>query len=55
MCELQRGKDHFNDALAAAEQARKLDPSDGAECLRRFKANQITGLLLTGAFLLGAL
>ncbi|HBU62233.1 MAG: 4-hydroxybenzoate octaprenyltransferase [Oceanicaulis sp.] len=36
-------------------QARKLDPSDGAECLRRFKANQITGLLLTGAFLLGAL
>lgn len=36
-------------------QARKLAPSDGAECLRRFKANQITGLLLTGAFLLGAL
>jgi len=36
-------------------QARKLDPSDGPECLRRFKANQITGLLLTGAFLLGAL
>ena len=36
-------------------QARKLDPADGPECLRRFKANKITGLLLTGAFLLGAL
>ncbi|WP_375550162.1 4-hydroxybenzoate octaprenyltransferase [Oceanicaulis alexandrii] len=36
-------------------QTRKLDPTDGRECLRRFKANQITGLLLAGAFLLGAL
>ena len=36
-------------------QTRKLDPEDGRECLRRFKANQITGLLLAGAFLLGAL
>ena len=36
-------------------QARKLEPENGRECLRRFKANQITGLLLTGAFLLGAL
>lgn len=36
-------------------QTRKLDPTDGRECLRRFKANQITGLLLAAAFLLGAL
>ena len=36
-------------------QARKLEPENGRECLRRFKANQVTGLLLTGAFLLGAL
>ncbi len=31
-----------------------LDPADGADCLRRFKANQLTGLLLVAAFVLGA-
>lgn len=32
-----------------------LDPENGADCLRRFKANQVTGALLAAAFALGAL
>jgi len=36
-------------------QTRKLDPENGLDCLKRFKANQTTGLLLTAAFLLGML
>jgi len=43
-------------ALFAAHlglQTRGLDPEDGADCLKRFKSNQTTGLVLTAAFLLG--
>lgn len=36
-------------------QASGFDPADGADCLMRFKSNRTTGLLLTGAFLLGGL
>jgi 4-hydroxybenzoate polyprenyltransferase len=31
-----------------------FDPDDGVGCLKRFKANQMTGLILVAAFLLGA-
>lgn len=31
-----------------------FDPDDGAGCLKRFKANQLTGLILAAAFVLGA-
>jgi len=36
-------------------QTRKLDPEKGADCLKRFKANRITGLILTAAFVLGGM
>jgi len=32
-----------------------FDPEDGGDCLRRFKSNRTTGLLLTAAFLLGGI
>ena len=34
MCELQRGEAHYDDALAAAEEARKLDASWPKACYR---------------------
>jgi len=34
-------------------QSSGFDPEDGGDCLARFKSNRTTGLLLTGAFLLG--
>lgn len=34
-------------------QSSGFDPEDGSDCLKRFKSNRTTGLLLTGAFLLG--
>lgn len=33
----------------------RFDPANGADCLDLFKANRTTGLLLTAAFLLGAI
>ncbi len=45
-------------ALFAAHlvwQAGGFDPEDGADCLKRFKANRTAGLLLVGAFMLGGL
>jgi 4-hydroxybenzoate polyprenyltransferase len=42
-------------AAHLAWQAVGFDPEDGADCLKRFKANRTAGLLLVAAFLLGGL
>ena len=42
-------------AAHLAGQAAGFDPEDDPDCLARFKASRITGLLLTLAFVLGAL